>query len=107
MSRITWEAAKNGTYSPAFELGVIFERLNEASVTLKASASYRPLNPQNQSLTAQTLRHLGRLDFDKVKELARQLNVTSLDVCEAAGWTDCRQDVIPWFNEWERVPKPK
>lgn len=107
MSRIVWEAAKNGTYSPAFELGVIFERLNEASVALKASAAYRPLNPRNQSLTAQTLRDLGRLDFEKVNDLVRQLNVTPLDTCQAAGWTDCRQDVIPWFNEWARVPKPK
>jgi hypothetical protein len=107
MSRIVWEAAKNGSYTPAFELGVIFERLNAATVAFKASTSWRPLNPRNEALTIQTLRHLGRLDFDEVNERTRQLGITPLEVCEAAGWTDCRQDVIPWFNEWARVPRAK
>jgi hypothetical protein len=103
MDKIISEVAKNGTYSVAFELGVDFDRLNDSSIQLKAAYT----GPLNQSTPAKTLRNLGRIYFDRVNELATKLHVTSLDVCEAAGWTDCRETVIPWFNEWTRVPKPK
>ena len=55
MDKIISEAAKNGTYSPAFEIGVDFDRLNDSSIQLKAGYD----GPLNQSMPAKTLRNLG------------------------------------------------
>jgi len=102
VDKIIEDAAQNGTYSKAFELGVYFQRVMYTDIILGAIYKDAPLN---QSETARVLRRSGRAYFDKVNALATKLSVSPSDICEAAGWENCQKTVVPDFNKWATVPK--
>jgi hypothetical protein len=97
MGKIVSDAAKSGTYSEAFEIGIYFERAVRSSILLSVLEQDAR---GKQSQAAETLHHFGKIYFSKAIELGEKQHLNLYQICEGVGYEDCQKSVIPIFLKW-------
>jgi hypothetical protein len=103
MQRIIGEAARSGTYSRAFELGLYFEFVTELGMMNEVyESSKSKLHP----LYARSFRDSGKALFDHVTEQAKEIGVTIEEISAAAGYRGRNYELaLKLFRTWDASPK--